>query len=453
MNKILNSKYIKEVGIYISIFFAFYLVLKPVIPYYGDDTIYQSILSNKTYFNWVSELYLVWSGRIVLTSLLVAFLNIPLIFWKLSNAFFFTLLVYSIVKTIKLNSLFAFTVMLLLLYLPINILNSSSFWITGSINYLWPISSLMYLIYVLKEFYDTKNITNYQFIFSIVFALLASNNEQSALVLVVLYSIIIILSFIETKRINSRIVIIYFIILIGFLILMLAPGNYNRLNTEIIGIMPSFGMLTIYDKLMFGINFTSQILFYEFKYYLLALTLIVNLLSFKLNRKSFLFSLIPLTIVSFKIIFDVYLRFNPYCTICNDIHYILFNFKYFSVHNFYEWIHLIPTIILFIYVLSILISTIQIIQNIKDTIFYVLIYLASLSSSIILGFSPTIEASGNRIYLLMVVLLITFSCFLFSQIKVIKNNLIINIFTIFVIVLITYSVFGYMNMTEFIVLY
>lgn len=453
MNKIISDRKLLNGLIYVSIFFIFFYILKPVKLTYGDDLVYMNILSAKSYFNWIKELYYVWSGRVVLTSLLVLFLNLPLILWRVVNAYFFTLLVISLIKLSKLRISYIFLVLFFTLFLPINVLNSSSFWITGSIVYLWPISCTIYLLFILKEFYENRDISNQKLLFCIFLSILASNNEQTGLVLIAFYTLIFILLYIENKRINKKFLLINITLVFGFLVLMLAPGNLNRLNIEVAGIMPTFPMLTVYDRIMYGLNFTFQILFYDFKYNLLIITLLLTFISLKFSKKAFVISLIPLSIISIKIIFDYYIRINPYCTFCNDLHYILFNYKYFSVINFYEFIHLIPIFIMILFLFSVLISSILVISNTKDAIYFVLIFFAGILSSIILGFSPTIEASGNRIYLLMLVMLLSFKLHLLSLKDIVNNKYLKIIINMFIALLIFKAIREFANVTDFIVLY
>lgn len=453
MNRILKNDKVINLILYSIAFILFFIALKPVKPYFGDDFVYMGILSNKSYFQWLVELYSVWSGRIVLTSFLILFLNIPIIIWRVVNSFFLTLLVVSILKVTKLNKYYIFSIMFLVLKLPINILNSSSFWITGSINYLWPISASLYLIYILREFYENKEINLFQYILSLFFAFIASNNEQSGLVLITFYTILIILKFLESRKLEKKLSILYVFLILGYAILMLAPGNISRLNIEVLGIMPGFRMLSVYDKLMYGINYSFQILFYNLKYYLLFMALLINIISLKLGKKNLIFSLIPTSIIGMKIFFDLFINLNPYCRSCNDLHYILFNYKYFSVNNFTEWIHLIPLIIALMYVLAVLINIILISKSIKILIFTSLTFIASISSSIVLGFSPTIEASGNRIYFLMVNLIILLIALLLENIEVKENKIFYIGVNSISIILVVQIVLSFSNIVEFIVLY
>ena len=81
---------------YVLIYFIFLLLLTHVKPTGGDDVVYQSKIIQMGFLSWIQDLYLLWSGRIVLTGLLAVFLNLPILLWKLLNAFFLTYLVYGI---------------------------------------------------------------------------------------------------------------------------------------------------------------------------------------------------------------------------------------------------------------------------------------------------------------------------------------------------------------------
>ena len=114
---------------------------------------------------------------------------------------------------------------------------------------------------------------------------------------------------------------------VGFIFTLFAPGNYYRFNAEVLGLNPSFVMLDGFDKMMIGLRYTFDVLFDELKVYMWVLNVCILLISMR-NKKNILLALVPLTILSFKGAFDLFLRFNPYCRGCNDLHYILFNHQY-----------------------------------------------------------------------------------------------------------------------------
>lgn len=414
------SKLSQKKLIYGILFLVFYIVLSPIKPTYGDDQIYQGILNGKQYFDWVVQLYQVWTGRVVLTSSLVYLLNAPLVIWRSLNAAMFTLLVYSLTELVQWKELTALWMSILVLTLPISILSSSAFWITGSLNYLWPTSIMIYLLHLLWRFFKHEKISNGHFAIAYFISIFASNMEQSAMVIVVFYGIILTYVYFAQKRLDKRIIGLWLFMIVGFLFMMLAPGNLNRFNAEVFGLNPNFEMLDVYDKLMIGLSYTFNVLFNEMKLYLWIINLSILVLSLK-GRKNILFSSIPFLMISFKGTFDLVIRLNPYCRMCNDVHYILFNHQYFEPFYFVEWIHMIPIIIGFTYIIFTVVSMFAIEGSFKIAIFNSLILASGISSAVILGFSPTINASGHRIFFVLavqvVLIMMIYLSRIFSHIK------------------------------------
>lgn len=411
-----------RVLIYSLLWVVFFYLLSPVIPTYGDDMVNQGALNDKHFFEWIVGLYHFWTGRLILSSLLVGLLNTSILIWRALNAFMLTLLVYAIVEHVDGKLFSAILASLLILVLPISILNSSAFWITGSLNYLWPTSALVALLSLLRRFYKQEFVSNIQYIGAIILTIFASNMEQTALVLIVFYAIIIVYVYIMSKRFDQRMISLWIFMVVGFIFTLFAPGNYYRFNAEVLGLNPSFVMLDGFDKMMIGLRYTFDVLFDELKVYMWVLNVCILLISMR-NKKNILLALVPLTILSFKGAFDLFLRFNPYCRGCNDLHYILFNHQYFETYYFVEFIHLIPIVIAAIYVIFTVVSIFSSQTSLEMPIFNSLIIVSGLSSAIILGFSPTINASGHRIFFVLAIHLVLLLVFYITQLFSYINEL------------------------------
>lgn len=405
---------------YGALFVAVFYLLSPVITTYGDDQINQNILNGKGYIELIVNLYQFWTGRVILTSILVYLLNVPIIVWRIFNALMLTLLIYSLTEIINGKTLTTVIVSLLILSLPISILSSSAFWITGSLNYLWPTAIMVYLLLVLWRYFKQERISNIHVLFAFLVSILATNMEQSALILVVFYGVILTFVYFNQKRADKRIIGLWMFMIFCLLFIMLAPGNFYRFEAEVLGLNPSFAMLGIYEKLMIGMRYTFGVMFGEMKVYLWMMNFCFLLLSV-IKRRSILLTSIPFYIMSFKGVYDLYIRFNPFCRMCNDFHYILFNFQYFEPHYFIEWIHLIPIIIGITYVVFTIVSIYAVDDSFEDATFNGLVLISGISSAIILGFSPTINASGHRIFFVLaiqvILVLMIYLMRLYSHIK------------------------------------
>ena len=265
---------------------------------------------------------------------------------------------------------------------------------------------------------DNSKITLFTYVSASILSILASNSEQTAIVLMTFLIIFLFLNYIQERRVNFFVLYIFLLATVTTLITFLSPGNVVRLNAEILSLNPSFNLLSVVDKLYIGLNFTSNVLFNDFEYHLLFLSFALLFIN-RVDKKNGLFvSLLPIIIIFIRVFFNWLFVFLPYCTQCNDINYILFNFRYFEVFYLAEIDHLIPLFLSIVVYISISLNILycNFIKK-SERIFLTLLFISAILSSIIIGFSPTIEASGNRIYLYMIVVLIVLVLFFINKLE------------------------------------
>lgn len=417
MNKF--KTYIHDRRVHYLLFYLIFLVLlSHVKPTGGDDVIYQSKIVQMGFFPWIQELYLLWSGRIVLTGLLAVFLNLPILIWKILNAFFLTYLVFGIesltFKDLKLRLL----IFSLILLIPVQYMSSSAFWVTGSLNYLWPISSLVFILLRIKDMFHNIDQTNILFVFGLLATLISGNNEQTSLVSLVFLFIALIYRWLKYRTFKSKDIILWVFTLINFLILMLAPGNFIRYQAEMLLWKSNFEMYNLVDQFMIGSFATLNVLFNQLQIFVLILAVVLILKNFRSKTTHRWFSFVPALIMFFKLIMDYITKMYPYCTQCNDIQYMFFNFAKLDLNYNHSIITYLPMLVGFAYIFSVVLIVLHD-EEWKEPkkLFYVLLLLASIFSGIMLGFSPTIEASGSRIYFLMIIGLISFIMAIIGDLK------------------------------------
>lgn len=437
------------------IYTLFFVVLIKVKITGGDDELYKNIISQRNFFEWLYEVYILWSGRIVLTGALALILNLPIMVWKIMTAGIFTLAVWLIEKITRKSEFVRWSTVALILLIPSPILNSSAFWITGSLNYLWPYVSMLFVIWVASLILHNKMVNHIYLIISYFAGFLAANNEQTGIVLSVLFFLILAYRWMNDHRVEIKYLALFIFIILNFLFLMLAPGNYLRFQSELISLQPYFKMYDMFDKLAIGFNYTFEILFNQFKYLLLILSifLVLKSLSSKLSVK--IVSLYSLLLISFKILMDYVILTYPFWTFGNDLHYILFTYKYLAL-NFNERFSLYyPILIGISYLVSVALVLFHGEDNNAETrIMFSLMWVGSILSSVILGFSPTIEASGNRIYFVMAMgLVITMAHIIASIEQSQKYRGLLRALTIILIYEAIQIAFAYYNVFDFTVLY
>lgn len=215
------------------------LILNMVTPLIMDDYNYtfgldgriNSILDIINYQQWF---YFNWGGRNVAHFIAQFFLMNDKILFNIINPAIYTLMVYLIYNLIKENkkgdSLYLLLIHLALWFFTPSF-GQSFIWLTGSSNYLW--TTTIILIFLNIFVYLTKSTKKYNFIQILLFGLLGilagwTNENSGASLVFILLIYIIIEKVIEKVKIHKIQWVGMLGTIIGFIIMIIAPGNYVR---------------------------------------------------------------------------------------------------------------------------------------------------------------------------------------------------------------------------------
>lgn len=247
-----NNKYRFFLG-FISVFFVGFVVyiLKSKSYLHGDDYIYSYIFTTFDRITNISDIitsqeihYQVWGGRSVVHFILQLVLMLPPLAINILNTIMFLLLIISIYYHIKgrgRNSIILFLGIFFCVWILQPVFGDTVFWITGSVNYLW--GTVIILLFLLPyRFYEGKHLKN---IITALFAVLAFifgivagwTNENTAAALIVM----IVLFLLYYKQRGWRMPVWSLAglvgIVIGFAIMIAAPGNYARAGEASVSLM------------------------------------------------------------------------------------------------------------------------------------------------------------------------------------------------------------------------
>ena len=377
----------------------------------GNDDLYHKQVVEKfgSAFNFMISQYENWNSR-YFTSLVMAFVmdkNIWL--WRILNTVMLCLLfIYSakIVQCIyKLNSqkfyiiLFGFFSIFALL--PSGIWYWSVNWVTGSFNYLWPAASLVIsLYYLFNTLLNKQHLTFIKFLFATPFVLYAANVEQSALILVTFFFITIIYSFIINKYYDIYILLLFVFGIISTYIVFASPAQEIRYVKEIDGWYPMFNDISLIYKMILGFSYTVVYGFLQYNYTTTILFAIILILIIKhdYQNKYFLFFLfLPLIYtLTYYIGRQASYAFRNWCK-----HSFLYNSESFSrkiLDNSPSepFISVIIGTILLVIILYFVFKIKW--SSFERKYISLLMIAAAILSAFVLSFSPTVFASGFRIF-------------------------------------------------------
>ncbi len=226
----------KQTIIILSIIFLMMLVLNLLTPLIADDYSYSlniddevisSIMDIIKYQWWH---YFNWGGRTVAHSMAQFFLLLPKEIFSFLNAFMYTSLIYLIYIHVKGKNKEEKPIFLILIHLGLWFLLSAfgqtCLWLTGSCNYLWTsVFILLFLFIIRRNSKDTIIKILAMFLFGII---CGWTNENTAFGLIIITLGILILNKINKKDFKKYQLSGLVGAVLGFILLILAPGNYVR---------------------------------------------------------------------------------------------------------------------------------------------------------------------------------------------------------------------------------
>ena len=265
------------------------------------------------------------------------------------------------------------------------------------------------------------------------------------------------------KRKISKILMVQFLITVIFaLINFLAPGNFARSRNEMVLWYPNYEMLSFSDKLVQGyirlldhlINDTT-ILFSVIA--ILSSYLIISNRNISKASKNIsvitimLIIYILLKLVLSKILIDIFSKIYINARI-DKTFFALITFENYDKMALYSKKVLLGLVFSSYIVLVVGTQLIYSFSNKKTGLIAAIIYCASICASLVMSFSPTIYASGNRTFTSTDFLLVLVNGLLWAQVfnnlaeKKDKNWKSFIGIKIFFIIIVISSIFCYVNL-------
>jgi hypothetical protein len=381
----------------------------------GDDHWFQQVTPQYTFWSYVKWRYLGWSGRISVESILYFIFKDSGSTWKLINPLIITIFAYSISriaignKMCKNNRIINYYICIGWLFISNAVIESSILWITGSINYIWPMTAGLLAIIPFRDALMKKYNEKFNILYFIGAIFASFGQEQVTLLLVAFSTLINIHIFIRDKKLHKYLIIENIIIIVGALAILLAPGNFIRNHAEMNNWLPNYPFYSKWEVIFYGMRWLLGNLLNDcrviFMLVLGVLSIAIYNKSKSLARKISIFiPIIGCILIIIGIVFSLNIIVSSqiigkinfpkvYYSVWNYLDAAFYNFnipfaiRKKSVLKFFLWpviIILVPYFISYIY-------------DFKTKGLYVaLIYIAGIFTAIVIFISPTIYASGQR---------------------------------------------------------
>ncbi|MFP3122211.1 DUF6056 family protein [Ectobacillus funiculus] len=430
-----RNKMIGYVGLYVLLC-AMHLIII-VAP--GDDEFFAAVSHQYTLMEYVKTRYYGWSGRVFPEIMLYLLLDKYIWLWRMINSAFFILLAFAVVRIIKKDVRFFEIVVALATfgYFSQNLLSSGFFWITGSINYLWPFAlGLVGMIPYADSIFRNESMDAKAFVICFLMGVIASiSNEQVALCMIC-FSILTHLSLLVRKqKQQKRLFILTAVIITGACTLLFAPGNQVRWALETERWFPGFDKLSLKDHIYIGVIWFFDKVFNELRLLVMLVSITTLLMCYKdaiMKRKWYVRALFLLTtfIIGMQLLgygldfIDNFNMIRDYSISGTIFDLASMNQGFLAAILPYVWWTLY----------SVLLVYVVIVQS-ENKLFITLCLLAAIAAICVIFFSPTIYASGNRVLGVSAVLLSLVTVY-----TILRKNIIHNVFQ-----LIIYSCIPFIN--------
>lgn len=230
-------------GLIILICFSIILFLNVLTPMIADDFGYLYIFGEKEQVSSLSDLihsqknhYMWWGGRSVVHFMAQALLQAPPLLADVLNSIvyilFISLIYFHIKGRDKKSSLSLFILMNLAVWFSIPMFGDTVLWITGSANYLWGTSIVLLFLLPYRLYSGTENKVSKEVWMSalmLVFGIIAGwTNENTVAGMIVIILLLFLYYRSQKWSVPPALVIGLLGVVIGYAIMILAPGNFVR---------------------------------------------------------------------------------------------------------------------------------------------------------------------------------------------------------------------------------
>lgn len=231
----------KKVFLILGLFFLILLLLNSMTPLYYDDYGYYAKTSSiSTILLDEYHQYMTWTGRSVVHVVLRLFTKLPKVFFDIYNSILFSVLLYQIVaiasiKKEKIKDFFAVKTVIVFFFLWVfsPSFNEVFLWMSGAVNYLTAmVIMLSFILIYYRRFNETDVNTQSKkkivglFLLGILAGWCNENTSGGTLFIVIILTALFCLY--KKEKIEGWMLSGIIGNIIGFLFMMLAPGNDIR---------------------------------------------------------------------------------------------------------------------------------------------------------------------------------------------------------------------------------
>lgn len=387
----------------------------------GDDAYFYEMAHSMPLWEYLKMRYVGWEGRMTSEAMTYVAFYFGKGFWQPVNALILTLLPVGLIHMIKKMAggltprqsfWLAMTVYLGILSLGIQVIGYGAFWITGSTFYLWSIvaglwASMPYVDLVFAK--ENAGKGRGAFLYGLPCAFLAAmGQEQIAAVVIVFGALAVLYHLYRERRIPWLHVLEELVMIAALVLLLISPGTEARSQSEILQWMPQFATMSLGNHIFITVqwmlsSFANQGKMLFFLIWVMGIWVLWTREHGIRRRKSRLLlaaggvfavvSLLPYLGIRF---------FSEMGMGVTDQTQLVENVATPASLTGQNWVALAWWLGAVVFTLVLLWQTGE---ELREKVIMVLMVLAACASELLMFFSPTMYASGDRVLFVAQILL------------------------------------------------
>lgn len=358
---------------------------------YGDDVSYfQNVLAGSQDYigdtiRFSFERYNTWSSRTIIEIFVIYLAHLPHIVWRIADTMIWMLLYSSMINLLDIKTeKMRWCLTILLLLFPFKYTGTAG-WICTSLNYTWPTALGLYFFSIVREWRKSTSVSTATTISALLALVYAANEEQMSAVLFIVLSAVL-LQDIFKKRVNSLVLISYIITCVIMAYILTCPGNEVRLVLYEANRIPGYMEYSVLEKLDLG--FVNLVNSYFQKFNIISVLLCILVYSqYNFNDKT---KMLLKLVVVWSILCQIIVKVGIWPEL-SEIHSV----NDMNILIMVQYIIPLFAIMLLIYALGKISYDRYCNENLAG------IFCLGLVTAMIMGFSPTVYASGPRTFVFL----------------------------------------------------
>ncbi|EHD14758.1 hypothetical protein CIN_06900 [Commensalibacter intestini A911] len=378
----------------------------------ADDHFFFTATQQSTVINFLEYRYENWTGRIPIEAITILTIQYSFV-WKFIAPFCLLLIAISISRIVcnKIILFYVFLSLLLMLAMPYAVGINTVLWLTGVYFYILPLSLCFYTMSV----FVAKRQRKIEIVLSFIFTFYFSYMEQIAIFFIFICAVWLFLQKDLWTKINIPLLVSS---IINFIVSVTAPGNYSRYRAETWSWFPDYTYYSMIQKFSFGFDKFHQLLILHWNVTFIFLLILMIYLYFMQGTRSIaghLSTFIGMIFIVFSILYSCRGKIDLLGRFFFNRH-VLDADKWSSLSTYLSY--------LFVMLLGISVCILMLssIKN-KHCLWIVMsLFFIGIMDTLIMGFSPTVYASGLRVDFIFEVCCVVICIFVIDDLFLCKSN-------------------------------